>query len=270
MRGIGMWDSSSISTLFSGFSSNRSNAASSFIANMDMTTYSGIRSGSYFKLLKSYYGNNLNSKAESLVSTSVSTSKDSAKTLASIESESEDMVKSAQALYKNSDKDDTDAMYKKVSAFVSDYNSLIKAADDSETKQISRNLESLKSLTDVNAKSLAKVGITVDSKSGELSVDEDTFKKADSTKVDALFKGNGSYAYAVASKAAMLEYAAKNEAEKTNTYDAMEGIHRPTTVDIIIICFYSCRQVGASRLFCNLAVNKKKHPGLGCFFLVSY
>ena len=224
MRGIGMWDSSSISTLFSGFSSSRSsrssNAASSFIANMDMTTYSGIRSGSYFKLLKSYYGNNLNSKAQSLVSSSVSTSKDSAKTLASIESESEDMVKSAQALYKNSRKDDTDATYKKVSAFVSDYNSLINAADDSEKKQISRNLESMKSLTDINSKSLAKVGITVDSKSGKLSVDEDTFKKADSTKVDALFKGNGSYAYAVASKASMLEYAAKNEAEKTNTYGA--------------------------------------------------
>ena len=186
MRGIGMWDSSSISTLFSGFSSSRSsNAASSFIANMDMTTYSGIRSGSYFKLLKSYYGNNLNSKAQSLVSSSVSTS-----------------------------------TYKKVSAFVSDYNSLINAADDSETKQISRNLESMKSLTDINSKSLAKVGITVDSKSGKLSVDEDTFKKADSTKVDALFKGNGSYAYAVASKASMLEYAAKNEAEKTNTYGA--------------------------------------------------
>lgn len=114
MRGIGMWDSSSISTLFSGFSSSRSsNAASSFIANMDMTTYSGIRSGSYFKLLKSYYGNNLNSKAQSLVSSSVSASKDSAKTLASIESESEDMVKSAQALYKNSRKDDTDATYKR-------------------------------------------------------------------------------------------------------------------------------------------------------------
>ena len=32
--------------------------------------------GSYFKLLKSYYGNNLNSKAQSLVSSSVSTSKD--------------------------------------------------------------------------------------------------------------------------------------------------------------------------------------------------
>lgn len=220
MRGIGMWDSSSISTLFSGFSSSRSsNAASSFIANMDMTTYSGIRSGSYFKLLKSYYGNNLNSKAQSLVSSSVSTSKDSAKTLASIESESEDMVKSAQALYKNSRKDDTDATYKKVSAFVSDYNSLINAADDSETKQISRNLESMKSLTDINSKSLAKVGITVDSKSGKLSVDEDTFKRLIRLRL-MHFLRNGSYAYAVASKASMLEYAAKNEAEKTNTYGA--------------------------------------------------
>ena len=225
MRGIGMWDSSSISTLFSGFSSSRSsrssNAASSFIANMDMTTYSGIRSGSYFKLLKSYYGNNLNSKAQSLVSSSVSTSKDSAKTLASIESSQRtlQMVKSAQIFTKTARKDDTDATYKKVSALCLITASLMLRMI-LETKQISRNLESMKSLTDINSKSLAKVGITVDSKSGKLSVDEDTFKKADSTKVDALFKGNGSYAYAVASKASMLEYAAKNEAEKTNTYGA--------------------------------------------------
>ncbi len=222
MRGIGMWDSSSISTLFSGFSSSRSsNAASSFIANMDMTTYSGIRSGSYFKLLKSYYGNNLNSKAQSLVSSSVSTSKDSAKTLASIESESEDMVKSAQALYKNSRKDDTDATYKKVSAFVSDYNSLINAADDSETKQISRNLESMKSLTDINSKLLAKVGITVDSKSGKLSVDEDTFKKADSTKVDALFlRGMALMLTQWQARLQCLSMPQRMRQKKTNTYGA--------------------------------------------------
>ena len=232
MRGIGMWDSSSISTLFSGFSSSRSsNAASSFIANMDMTTYSGIRSGSYFKLLKSYYGNNLNSKAQSLVSSSVSTSKDSAKTLASIESESEDMVKSAQALYKNSRKDDTDATYKKVSAFVSDYNSLINAADDSETKQISRNLESMKSLTDINSKSLAKVGITVDSKSGKLSVDEDTFKKALMlTQWQARLQ--------------CLSMPQRMRQKRLTRMAPMEGIHRPITVDIIIICFYSQRQAG--------------------------
>ncbi len=77
----------------------------------------------------------------------------------------------------------------------------------------------MKSLTDINSKSLAKVGITVDSKSGKLSVDEDTFKRLIRLRL-MHFLGNGSYAYAVASKASMLEYAAKNEAEKTNTYGA--------------------------------------------------
>ena len=240
MRGIGMWDLSSISTLFSGFSSSRrSNAASSFIANMDMTTYSGIRSGSYFKLLKSYYGNNLNSKAQSLVSSSVSTSKDSAKTLASIESESEDMVKSAQALYKNSRKDDTDATYKKVSAFVSDYNSLINAADDSETKQISRNLESMKSLTDINSKSLAKVGITVDSKSGKLSVDEDTKKRLIRPRLMHFLRGMALMLTQWQARHRCLSMPQRMRQKRLTRMAPMEGIHRPITVDIIIICFYS-------------------------------
>ena len=229
MRGIGMWDSSSISTLFSGFSSSRSNnAASSFIANMDMTTYSGIRSGSYFKLLKS----------------SVSTSKDSAKTLTSIESESADMVKSAQALYKNSRKDDTDATYKKVSAFVSDYNSLINAADDSETKQISRNLESMKSLTDINSKSLAKVGITVDSKSGKLSVDEDTFKRLIRPRLMHFLRGMALMLTQWQARLQCLSMPQRMRQKRLTRMAPMEGIHRPITVDIIIICFYSQRQVG--------------------------
>ena len=242
MRGIGMWDSSSISTLFSGFSSSRSsNAASSFIANMDMTTYSGIRSGSYFKLLKSYYGNNLNSKAQSLVSSSVSTSKDSAKTLASIESESEDMVKSAQALYKNSRKDDTEATYKKVSAFVSDYNSLINAADDSETKQISRNLESMKSLTDINSKSLAKVGITVDSKCLSTRI---PLKRLIRPRLMHFLREMALMLTQWQARLQCLSMPQRMRQKRLTRMAPMEGIHRPITVDIIIICFYSQRQAG--------------------------
>lgn len=248
-----------ISTLFSGFSSSRSsNAASSFIANMDMTTYSGIRSGSYFKLLKSYYGNNLNSKAQSLVSSSVSTSKDSAKTLASIESESEDMVKSAQALYKNSRKDDTDATYKKVAAFVSDYNSLINAADDSETKQISRNLESMKSLTDINSKSLAKVGITVDSKSGKLSVDEDTFKRLIRPGLMHFLRGMALMLMQWQARLQCLSMLQRMRQKRLTHMAPMEGIHRPITVDIIIICFIVKDRQGITHL--TLRLNKRSIP----------
>ena len=237
MRGIGMWDSSSISTLFSGFSSSRSNnAASSFIANMDMTTYSGIRSGSYFKLLKSYYGNNLNSKAQSLVSSSVSTSKDSAKTLTSIESESEDMVKSAQALYKNSRKDDTDATYKKVSAFVSDYNSLINAADDSETKQISRNLESMKSLTRWESQWIPSPASCLWTRI--------PLKRLIRLRLMHFLRGMALMLTQWQARLQCLSMPQRMRQKRLTRMAPMEGIHRPITVDIIIICFYSQRQVG--------------------------
>ncbi len=218
------WDSSSISTLFSSFGSRGSSGSlsgvTSFLSNVDINTYSSIRSGTYSKLLKSYYSDSLDSKASSIVKSSISTSEDDTKTLSKIQSEADDLVKSAQDLYKNGSKDDTDATYKKVSAFVDDYNNLVSAASKSETSKITKNLESMQSYTNVNAKSLAKIGISVDSQTGKLSIDEDTFKKADQTKVKSLFSGNGSYAYGVATKASMLEYTAKSEAEKSNTYSA--------------------------------------------------
>ena len=141
---------------------------------------------------------------------------------------------------------------------MSDYNSLINAADDSETKQISRNLESMKSLTDINSKSLAKVGITVDSKSGKLSVDEDTFKKADSTKVDALFKGMALMLTQWQARLQCLSMPQRMRQKRLTRMAPMEGIHRPITVDIIIICFYSQRQAGITHL--TLRLNKRSIP----------
>ena len=45
-----------------------------------------------------------------------------------------------------------------------------------------------------------------------------SFKGADTEKVKSLFNGTGSYAYSVATKAAMTESYAKSEAAKSNTY----------------------------------------------------
>ncbi len=45
-------------------------------------------------------------------------------------------------------------------------------------------------------------------------MDETTFKGADTEKVKSLFNGTGSYAYSVATKAAMTESYAKSEAAK--------------------------------------------------------
>lgn len=218
-----MWDSSSISTLFSSVGSSRSNSSSSLLSNIDLGTYSSIKKGSYGKLLKAYYSNNLDSKASSLVSSaksSTSTASDSTKTLSSIKSAAGDMIDSAKNLYKKGIGDDTDEAYTKVKAFVDNYNSLISAADDSNTKNITNSLESMESLTKSNSKSLAKIGITADSSTGKLSIDEKTFKKSNMSSISSLFEGNGSYAYGVASKASMMEHYAKSEASKSNTYSS--------------------------------------------------
>ena len=217
MRGISMYDSSSVSTLFSSLGSSKSTGSGLF--GINLSEYASIRSGSYGKLMRSYF---------SMDSTKgTSKSDDSTKTLAAIESDAKELTDSAKALYTRSNnkvftKDsggsyDTDKIYKAVKRFADDYNSMLDTAGKSSTNRISRSVSSMKNETSYNEKPLKEIGITVDEKTGRLSVDETTFKSADTEKIKNLFNGTGSYAYSVATKAAMTESYAKSEAAKSNT-----------------------------------------------------
>jgi flagellar capping protein FliD len=79
----------------------------------------------------------------------------------------------------------------------------------------------MKNLTKTNADALSEIGISVDSKSGTLSIDEDTFKSADTAKIKSLFNGTGSYAYGVATQSSMIDSYAQYEATKSNTYTGL-------------------------------------------------
>ena len=236
MRGISMYDSSSVSTLFSSLGSSKSTGSGLF--GINLSEYASIRSGSYGKLMRSYFSmdstkgtsksdNSTKNTIEDLATTT-STSKDSTKTLAAIESDAKELTDSAKALYTRSNnkvftKDsggsyDTDKIYKAVKRFADDYNSMLDTAGKSSTNRISRSVSSMKNETSYNEKPLKEIGITVDEKTGRLSVDETTFKSADTEKIKNLFNGTGSYAYSVATKAAMTESYAKSEAAKSNTY----------------------------------------------------
>lgn len=236
MRGISMYDSSSVSTLFSSLGSSKSTGSGLF--GINLSEYASIRSGSYGKLMRSYFSmdstkgtsksdDSTKNTIEDLVTTT-STSKDSTKTLAAIESDAKELTDSAKALYTRSNnkvftKDsggsyDTDKIYKAVKRFADDYNSMLDTAGKSSTNRISRSVSSMKNETSYNEKPLKEIGITVDEKTGKLSVDETTFKSADTEKIKNLFNGTGSYAYSVATKAAMTESYAKSEAAKSNTY----------------------------------------------------
>lgn len=236
MRGISMYDSSSVSTLFSSLGSSKSTGSGLF--GINLSEYASIRSGSYGKLMRSYFSMDSTkgtSKSDDStkntiedLATSTSTSKDSTKTLAAIESDAKELTDSAKALYTRSNnkvftKDsggsyDTDKIYKAVKSFADDYNSMLDTAGRSSTNRISHSVSSMKNETSYNEKALKEIGITVDEKTGKLSVDETTFKSADTEKIKNLFNGTGSYAYSVATKAAMTESYAKSEAAKSNTY----------------------------------------------------
>lgn len=236
MRGISMYDSSSVSTLFSSLGSSKSTGSGLF--GINLSEYASIRSGSYGKLMRSYFSMDSTkgtSKSDDStkntiedLATTTSTSKDSTKTLAAIESDAKELTDSAKALYTRSNnkvftKDsggsyDTDKIYKAVKRFADDYNSMLDTAGKSSTNRISRSVSSMKNETSYNEKPLKEIGITVDEKTGRLSVDETTFKSADTEKIKNLFNGTGSYAYSVATKAAMTESYAKSEAAKSNTY----------------------------------------------------
>lgn len=236
MRGISMYDSSSVSTLFSSLGSSKSTGSGLF--GINLSEYASIRSGSYGKLMRSYFSMDSTkgtSKSDDStkntiedLATTTSTSKDSTKTLAAIESDAKELTDSAKALYTRSNnkvftKDsggsyDTDNIYKAVKRFADDYNSMLDTAGKSSTNRISRSVSSMKNETSYNEKPLKEIGITVDEKTGRLSVDETTFKSADTEKIKNLFNGTGSYAYSVATKAAMTESYAKSEAAKSNTY----------------------------------------------------
>lgn len=236
MRGISLYDSSSVSTLFSSLGSSKSTGSGLF--GINLSEYASIRSGSYGKLMRSYFSMDSTkgtSKSDDStkntiedLATTTSTSKDSTKTLAAIESDAKELTDSAKALYTRSNnkvftKDsggsyDTDKIYKAVKRFADDYNSMLDTAGKSSTNRISRSVSSMKNETSYNEKPLKEIGITVDEKTGKLSVDETTFKSADTEKIKNLFNGTGSYAYSVATKAAMTESYAKSEAAKSNTY----------------------------------------------------
>ncbi len=225
------FNNNSIGTLFSSLGSN-----STGMGNI-LSDYASIKSGSYYKLLKAYYGTNSNSSVSKAVESSTSTSiaKDSTKKLSRIENSAEDLKESADALLAKGSKSvfqkvdvkqedgsvkkdyDTEAIYNKVNDFVKNYNSLVTHTENAKTKSINRNMTQLISLTDRQEKNLSKIGITIND-DDSLSIDKDAFLKADMDKVKNLFNGAGSYGYSVSAKANMIDYYAQNESNKSNTY----------------------------------------------------
>ena len=217
------------SFLFSGLSSSASNA----LSGNWLADYASIKNGSYGKLMKAYYAKD---SGDSKTAASTITKKDTAtdtakKALAKVETTTDALKESADALLATGKKDlftqkdittkdengvesttkgyDTDAIYSAVNSLVSD-------------TTVNNRTESLGNTTIANSKQLAKIGITMKN-DGTLSLDKDTFMKADMSTVKSLFQGNGSYGYRVSAQSSMINFAADHASTRSSLYTGSAG-----------------------------------------------
>lgn len=229
------------SYLFSGFGSSSGSSS----ANLNfLTDYALIKNGSYGKLMKAYYSENSSDELKSIARKNASNSavtEVEEKALTKVQTASDELKESADALLATGSKSlfakkavtstdesgakhtteeyDREGIYKAASAFVSDYNAVIRAVDDAGNEKVTRRGVTMAAITASNEKLLNKIGITINSDS-TLSMDEATFKNADMGTVKTLFNGTGSYGYRVSAQASMIDFAAASEASRNSTYTA--------------------------------------------------
>ena len=221
LMGINISARQDYSALFSSL-----NKSSGAVNNNFLSDYASIKNGSYGKLLRAYYSEDgSNSSVKSIASKKTTAVSDTdKKALTKLQNSTDSLKDAADALLTTGSKsvfgkEDkvTDAAYDAVSKFVNDYNSVLDASKNVSSNAVDSRVTGLINNTTSNSKMLGQVGISVGS-DGRLSIDKDTFTKADVSKVKTLFQGNGSFGYQTSAQASLIGYSAEREASKTNTY----------------------------------------------------
>lgn len=196
-------------------------------------SYGSIRSGSYKKLLTSYYAKTRaadstasNRKTNTRREDWDPTYKYSSRSLTAVRKEADELTASARALTNQGSKSlftttkgyDREAISEAVNTFVSDYNSAVRAGMQSSSENVNRNTSYMTKQTAIYARSLAEVGITV-GKDQTLSVDKDKLKDADIDSLKRVFNGPSSFASLTASRSSSISQSAVRAASTTSTYN---------------------------------------------------
>ena len=257
MATISGYDSASIGVLFSSLNrTGNSNNYMSGLMGINVTDYATIRSGSYYKLLKSYYSMDSSDEVKKIVNkteekektedkktesntdstnTSTSTSNDSAATISKVKSASEELAASLDTVMKTgkdsafaltevtdkegnvTEKYDTDKSFKAVNEFVTDYNALLDSTYASKSQNVIAASDRMARITSYNKSSLEKIGITI-GENNKLKIDEAVFKAADVEDVKKMFQNQNGFAGQIDTQISQVSYYAEREASKSNTY----------------------------------------------------
>lgn len=227
MATINSYNSSSISTLFSGLGSSQNSYG------IDFTTYNSIKNGSYSKLMKKYYSNISGNNTESTSNKSDKTqSADVQKNNAVRNRDNAAAVVDSASNFKSSELwPETDEAYKAVTDFVKNYNSLVSSTGDSTSRYILNTASTMVRYTKANSDLLKQIGISISS-DNKLTVDEGKFKSADMAVARSVFTGAGSYGQTISAKASTIygnavsqlsELATKNSYTSDGLYSYVSG-----------------------------------------------
>lgn len=205
------------SSLLGGSSTGGGSDMSSLLSD-----YASIKNGSYGKMMKSYYSK---ITEEDSTSSSTNKSKTKEKDYAS-SSAARKFYETASALSSmDFSEGNIDELYDSVSAFIKDYNTMIKNASNSSVDSVKAMGDYMNDLTYSNYKLLARVGITMNA-DRTLSINEDTFKSVNSKTgatnaptLKTLFQGVGSYADKLIDKASQI-YRAAGDGESVTSAKA--------------------------------------------------
>ena len=210
-----------------------SSSANSLLGSSSLLSdYASIKNGTYGKMLKQYYAKQKASMDEDS-DTSKTSSKNKAGKDAASASAASALNKSASALNNLDYKEENiDKIYDSVSTFVKDYNTMIKSSSNSSVGSVNSQANVLNNYTYANYKMLVKAGITMNA-DRTLSINEDTFKKADMSTLKTLFKGTNSYADQVSNKASKIYRYSNNVYSLASTYSSTGKYSAPDTSSMI-------------------------------------
>ena len=128
-----------------------------------LSDYNSIRNGSYLKLAKHYYSNDSAKKAtqKQFSKSNIETKTEDTATKTASEDAWKDLkTLKDEKLYQSAD---TDKIQKNVKSFVSNYNSVMESAQNSDKSGVLKDASRLASQTGNYTSALAKIGITVKS-----------------------------------------------------------------------------------------------------------
>lgn len=221
-----------ISSMFGSGSSSSSN----IFEAIDLSQYSLIKSGTYGKLMKTYYAQNSKTTSDSTSKTDKEkeTSTVDKTGTTKMKAEADSLKKTAEGLTSSdtwkttAGEYDEDSIRKSISNFVDGYNSVIKQSSNitTDNTEISNNVKWMNSMTSTMSKQLSNVGIAVGT-DGTLSINEDSFNKADMKNLKSLFSGTNSYAGQIENYASNIASAATTSTlynNQASVYNTVQSI----------------------------------------------